>query len=193
MSPKDPNLKAAKDAEEALDKRKNISYIRNTKDIKKTYNEIDTTLNDFYTQYNRNNVDPDMVKEYEKSISSMTQAEIDIMNTTKTFYEIEFERKGGLVMPIIYLLEYEDGSNEEIRIPAEIWRKGETKITKVHASDKKINKIILDPYLETADIDTENNYYPKEDQSTKFEIFKRTSSQRSQQNPMQKSKRVATP
>ncbi len=193
VSPKDPNLKSAEDAEEALDKRKNISYIRNTKDINKTYNEIDTTLNDFYTQYNRNNVDPDMVKEYEKSISNMTQAEIDIMNTTKTFYEIEFERKGGLVMPIIYLLEYEDGSNEEIRIPAEIWRKGETKITKVHASDKKINKIILDPYLETADIDTENNFYPKEEQSTKFEIFKRTSSQRSQLNPMQKSKRNTTP
>ena len=43
--------------------------------------------------------------------------------------------------------------------------------------------------LETADIDTENNYFPKEEQFSKFEIFKR-STQRSQKNPMQKENRT---
>jgi hypothetical protein len=50
------------------------------------------------------------------------------------------KKLGGLVMPVIYELQYEDGTSEIIRIPAEIWRKGEKKITKVHASDKKNHK-----------------------------------------------------
>lgn len=186
VTPKDPKQKSEQDQKEAKEKRKNISSIRNETDITKTYNEIDTTLNDFYTTYNRNQADADQVSEYEKSVANLTKEEQSILNSTKTFYEIEFERKGGLVMPIIYLLEYEDGSSEEIRIPAEIWRKGETKITKIHASDQKINRIVLDPYLETADIDTENNFFPREEQSSKFEIFKNNRAQRPQSNPMQK-------
>jgi Peptidase family M1 domain len=193
VTPKDPKQRSELDKKEELERRKNISSIRNKTDIVKTYNEIDTTLNDFYTTYDRNKPDADQISEYEKSVSNLTKEELEMLNTTKTFYEIEFERKGGLVMPIIYQLEYEDGTSEEIRIPAEIWRKGETKITKVHASEKKINKIVLDPYLETADIDTENNSFPREEQSTKFEMFKNNRTQRPQSNPMQKNNKRITP
>jgi hypothetical protein len=124
----------------------------------------------------------------------MSETEIALINTEKLFYEIEFERKGGLVMPIIYELQYEDGTKDVIRIPAEVWRKGETKITKVHPSDQKISRIILDPFLETADIDSENNYYPREEQFNKFEIFKRSNQRQAQENPMQKeAKKIVKP
>ncbi len=53
-------------------------------------------------------------------------------------------------------------------------------------SDKKITKVIIDPFLETADINTENNYFPREEQFSKFEIFKTNTSQRNAENPMQK-------
>jgi hypothetical protein len=88
-------------------------------------------------------------------------------------------------MPIIYKIQYEDGTTEIVRIPAEIWRKGETSVTKVIRTSKAIDKIVLDPFLETADIDRDNNQYPRETQLSKFEAFKR-SPQRSQENPMQK-------
>lgn len=192
--PKDPKVKSELDQKTELEKRRNISSIRNEKDIVKTYNEVDTTLNDFYTTFNKNLPDPDQITEYEKSIANLNKEELNMINTTKTFYEIEFERKGGLVMPIIYQLEYEDGTIEDIRIPAEIWRKGETKLTKVHATEQKIKRIILDPFLETADIDTENNFFPREEQSSKFEMFKSNRSGRTQQlNPMQKNNKRVTP
>lgn len=189
VTPKDPLKKQELDEAERATARKNISSLRNETQISKTYNEIDTTLNDFYTKWDKYALDENQLKEYEKSIAGLTEKEIEALNSTKTYYEIEFEKLGGLVMPIIYELQYEDGTSEVIRIPAEIWRKGEKKITKVHASDKKIIRIVLDPFLETADIDTENNYFPKEEQFSKFEIFKR-STQRSQKNPMQKDNRT---
>lgn len=192
--PKDPNLKAEQNKIASANDRKNISSIRNSTLIEKTYNEIDTSLNDFYTQWNKSSVDPNEINEYQKLITNMSETEIAWINTEKLFYEIEFERKGGLVMPIIYELQYEDGSKEVIRIPAEIWRKGETKITKVHPSDQKISRIILDPFLETADIDSENNYYPREEQFNKFEIFKRSNQRQAQENPMQKeAKKIVKP
>jgi len=189
VTPKDPLKKQELDEAERATARKNISSLRNENQISKTYNEIDTTLNDFYTKWDKYALDENQLKEYEKSIAGLTDKEIEALNSTKTYYEIEFEKLGGLVMPVIYELQYEDGTSEVIRIPAEIWRKGEKKITKVHASDKKIIRIVLDPFLETADIDTENNYFPKEEQFSKFEIFKR-STQRSQKNPMQKDNRT---
>lgn len=194
VSPKDPQLKAEESKQLTNNVRKNISSIRNEEEIKTTYNEIDSTLNDFYTKRNPNDIDQDQIKEYEKSISSMTSYEKSLINSQKNFYEITFEKLGGLVMPIIYELQYEDGTAEVIRIPAEIWRKGETNITKVHASDMKINRIVLDPFLETADINTENNFYPREEQFSKFEIFKKNNQRQQQENPMQKeAKRMIKP
>lgn len=192
VTPKDPSL-IKKEMNEEI-KRKNISAVRNETAITKTYNEIDTTLNDFYTRWNKNSIDQNEINGYKKSILNLSESEIDIINSQKLYYEIQFERKGGLVMPIIYELQYEDGTNEIIRIPAEIWRKGETSISKVHESDQKITRIILDPYLETADIDTNNNYYPREEQFSKFEIFKKNTQRNQQENPMQiEAKKILKP
>ncbi|MCZ2339785.1 MAG: M1 family metallopeptidase, partial [Chitinophagales bacterium] len=194
VNPQDPTKKAEQLAQEQTTKSRSISSIRNEKDIVKTYNEIDTTLNDFYTHWNRNAVTDEDIDEYKQSISNMTEDEVTMLNSTKLYYEIEIERIGGLIMPVIYKLEYADGTDEVIRIPAEIWRKGAKKITKVHATDQKIKRIILDPYLETADTDTYNNYYPREEQYSKFETFKRSTNRfGNQQNPMQKANKEVKP
>ena len=70
---------------------------------------------------------------------------------------------GGLVMPVIFKLEYADGTSEVIRIPAEIWKMQNERLTetvnKVIITNKAVNKIILDPNLETADTDVSNNVW----------------------------------
>ena len=45
-------------------------------------------------------------------------------------------------------------------------------MTKIFSSEKEITKIALDPDLETADVDTSNNSFPREEQ-TKFTQFKK--------------------
>lgn len=187
--PKNPTLKKAAIESDLNLKRKNISAIRNEKSIKQTYNERDTTLNDFYTYYNENQVTDEAINEYEQNISSMTPDEVNLLNDQKHYYQINIERKGNLVMPIIYQKNYEDGTSEVVRIPAEIWRMGESTVTKVEVSEKKIVSFILDPFLETADIDTENNYFPRQIQPDRFEIFKNKTRGGSNDNPMQKQRK----
>ncbi|MDB4228124.1 M1 family metallopeptidase [Flavobacteriaceae bacterium] len=87
------------------------------------------------------------------------------------FYQVTFEKPGGLVMPIIVELEYADGSKERHTYPAQIWMKNDEEVSKVFRTTKAIKKITLDPDLETADIDTSNNSWPKKDDS-KFDKFK---------------------
>ncbi|CAL2103204.1 Aminopeptidase [Tenacibaculum sp. 190130A14a] len=89
----------------------------------------------------------------------------------KYMYQVEFEKPGGLVMPIIVELTYADGSKKRETFPAQIWRKDENKVYRVFSSDKEIKSIVVDPDLETADTDTSNNSWPKQEES-KFDKFK---------------------
>jgi len=88
------------------------------------------------------------------------------------FYEVTFEKPGGLVMPIIVELEYVDGTKERQIFPAQIWRYNDKEVSRVFKTSQEIKKITIDPDLETAEIDTSNNSWPKKDNS-KFNKFKK--------------------
>lgn len=75
------------------------------------------------------------------------------------FYEVVFENAGGLVMPIIIEITYEDGTTENKTFPAQIWRINDEEAVRIFGTDKKIVKIIVDPNQETADVDVENNVW----------------------------------
>jgi hypothetical protein len=162
----------------------NISSIRN-RSISQTYDEIDTTLRDFYSVRSSS---PDEQSELEKryylSLNSSDRAVID---QGYHFYELTLENKGGLVMPVILRFTYEDGSNDIIRIPAEIWNRNNEKVTKVFPTQKKVKEFILDPFLETADIDRNNNFYPPRQIPSKFDLYKSRTTV--PENEMQKARR----
>jgi hypothetical protein len=108
------------------------------------------------------------------------------------FYEMTFKNIGGLVMPLIIEFHYADGSKETERIPAEIWRKNESQVTKVFAKEKEVVKFVLDPKRETADIDESSNYWPRQYQPTRFDLFKGGSAVRGAaqgDNPMKKARK----
>jgi hypothetical protein len=86
-------------------------------------------------------------------------------------YSVEFEKPGGLVMPIIVELTYADGSKVRERFPAQIWMRDDTSVKRVFAATQEITNITIDPDLETADVDTSNNSWPKKE-SDKFDKFK---------------------
>ena len=100
------------------------------------------------------------------------QDEIGAMNVPKYFYEVVFDKPGGLVMPIIIDIKYEDGETVRKRYPAQVWRKNDKEVKKIITSDKKITEIVLDPDKETADIDERNNSWPKKEDQTDFDKFK---------------------
>jgi hypothetical protein len=46
-----------------------------------------------------------------------------MLKSPKFFYEVEFNKPGGMLMPIIVELTYEDDTKETFKYPAQIWRK----------------------------------------------------------------------
>lgn len=94
----------------------------------------------------------------------------------KNIYEVTLSNKGGLVMPVIIQWTYKDGSKEIERIPAEVWRVNEQKITKVFIKDKEVVSVNLDPLNEITDVNAQNNVFPKRaDAGSKFDDFKNKS------------------
>ena len=105
-------------------------------------------------------------------MDNFSPAERSKLKNPKYFYNVTFEKPGGLVMPIIVEYTYEDGSKQSETYPAQIWRLNDKEVSKAIASDKKIVSIQVDPNLETADVDTSNNTWPKKAEASEFDKMK---------------------
>jgi hypothetical protein len=105
-------------------------------------------------------------------MDNFSPAERAKLKNPKYFYNVTFEKPGGLVMPIIVEYTYEDGSKQSETYPAQIWRLNDKEVSKAIASDKKIVSIQVDPNLETADVDTSNNTWPKKAEASEFDKMK---------------------
>ncbi|WP_306353758.1 M1 family metallopeptidase [Flavobacterium sp. '19STA2R22 D10 B1'] len=103
----------------------------------------------------------------------LSAEEIAKLKEPKYFYEVTFNKPGGLVMPILVEVTYDDNSTENFVFPAQIWRKNDLEVTRVFAVEKTIKKIVIDPKLETADVDLSNNTWPKGEVKSKFDKFER--------------------
>jgi len=100
---------------------------------------------------------------------TFTAEEKATIKSPKYFYEVEFNKPGGMIMPILVEITYEDGSKDNYKYPAQIWRKSNETARKVYATAKAIKSIQIDPQLLTADIDVTNNSWPKVETKSKFD------------------------
>jgi len=105
-------------------------------------------------------------------MDNFTEAERKNIKTPKYFYNVTFEKPGGLVMPIIVEYNYVDGTSKTETYPAEIWRLNDKQVSKAIASQKEIASIVVDPRAETADIDPSNNTWPRKAETSQFDSFK---------------------
>jgi len=153
-----------------------ISKIRNRQDTSiRFYTDVDTTLRDFYWYYGRGMQVYDTAK-YAIQVPGRFEpldAEAKAKYGNKYLYQLTFNNKGGLVMPIIIEWTYKDGTKEIDRIPAQVWRMNENQVTKSFMKDKEVASIQLDPLRETADIDLTNNTWGAiTTPPTRFQLFK---------------------
>lgn len=101
--------------------------------------------------------------------ANFSKEEQSKMKSPKYFYEVNFDKPGGLVMPIILEITYEDQTKETKVFPAQIWRLNDKEVSRILATEKKIVKLHIDPKLDTADIDISNNKWPTEEAKSKFD------------------------
>ena len=182
---KDPDVEKPKLMAERDAKPEYIADVRN-KDVKKMV-EKKKELNDFYNTYDPLEVTKTDRERYQKYYENLGDEEKELIKSGLYFYELELANVGGLIMPVFVELEYEDGSKEIKRFPAEIWRSNNERIYKIIHTEKKVKQFTLDPLLETADTDTENNYFPRQQIKSRFEIYKYQ--RRGGENPMQQAER----
>ena len=165
-----------------------ISDIRNLISIPNTVSETDSNSVDFYTYYDPYSTNVLDIEDYYSYIETLDLEERELLLSDRNYYEIQFSNQGGLVMPIILELEYISGEKEEIRIPAEIWKKNSEKISKVFILDKELASVTLDPFLETADVNRNNNYWPPRVEPTRFQLYKQSTI--TNENLMQRNNRA---
>lgn len=146
------------------------------------------TLKDFYNTYDELVVTERDREEYQKFLTTLNDRDKETLNSGLNFYIVNLKNIGGLVMPVIFEIAYADGTKEEMRIPAEIWRYNNSEAAKMIATKKEIASISLDPRLETADVDVSNNSFPRRPVRSRFQLFR----QRTAPNPMQQLERKQT-
>ena len=132
----------------------------------------DDRLRDFYNSYNPYQVSEGEMKSYEMLLEALTPEEKALIDKGYHFYELTFNNVGGLVMPIILKMTHADGTERIDRIPVQIWQRNTEDITKLIISEKEVVEFELDPFLETADTDRNNNYWPPRNEPIRFQIYK---------------------
>ncbi len=187
---KNPDVEFVAKKQEEENAPKNISAIRNQESIAQTQDEIDTSIRDFYTEYDPFKATILDKEDYNKYINSLSEEERAIVLAGDNFYEISFKNVGGLVMPIILQFTYTDDSKELVYIPAEIWKSNHEEVTKIFAREKDLKSVTLDPFLETADVDVDNNHYPQRQTLNRFQLYKQRNRFGGGENPMQRDRRA---
>ena len=94
------------------------------------------------------------------------------------FYFVDFANLGGSPTPLFLNIEYEDGSERRLELPAEVWRYGIDKVTYRLIETRPVAAIEVDPEHLTADADYHNNRFPQAIRRSRLEAYKYKSDRR---------------
>lgn len=157
-----------------------LSEMRNKKLPKRT--EKFPELKDFYNEYDELDVTDADRKKFESHLKELDADEKKLLETQNYFYLVDLKNHGGLVMPVILKLTFDDDSSRMLRIPAEIWRYNNQSVSKLILTEKPLKSLTLDPHRETADTQLSNNEFPRTIGKSFFQLEKSKKSK----NEMQK-------
>ncbi|MFC3095354.1 M1 family peptidase [Alteromonas sediminis] len=173
-----PDIDLARQRQAEADKPLSLTDERNKAEGKTLWIDRFPDLADFHDENDRFTVTNEDRNAYNKFLSELKPWERKALERAleedKNYYVLEFSNRGGLVMPIILQLDYEDGTSEEMRIPAEIWRRTPKHVQKLIVTDKNkvLKQVTVDPRWETADVNVDNNHYPRQIIPSRLESYK---------------------
>ncbi len=181
----DPGKAADRGHEKKQNRTPTLSETRN-RELPKRVDQF-TDLKDFYNSYDPLEVTPEARKAYQRQLEKLSDQERKLLENKENYYTISFSNVGGLVMPVILKINYEDGSDEIIRLPAEIWNRNSRSGKTALVTEKVLASVELDPFRETADANRDNNFFPPKLEPSRFQLYK--SESRRGDNPMKAARR----
>ncbi|MEC7997346.1 MAG: M1 family metallopeptidase, partial [Pseudomonadota bacterium] len=180
MDTENPDIDFARQREFEKSLPPSVYVERNRQEGRLTWVERNPDVRDFYDdndQFTVTNVERNRYSSFLEGLDPWERTVLErAISEDLNYYILEFSNQGGLVMPILLQFDYADGSSEEMRIPAEIWRRSPSAVKKLVVTEKDIASVVIDPLQETADVDVENNYYPRRIIPSRIESFKRQGS-----------------
>ncbi|MEZ5979369.1 MAG: M1 family metallopeptidase [Planctomycetota bacterium] len=177
----DPEIAKANERADEEARPTTLSESRNAPLTKRTATYPE--LLDFYDRFDEYAVTPADRERFERMLASLDDDEKPMLDVTDAFTVVALRNLGGLVSPVVLRLELADGTSEELRIPAEIWRRNSEEVTTLAVTPSPVVRVVLDPHEETADCDTSNNEWPPRVKESRFQLFKR---EREERNEMQR-------
>ncbi len=177
LDTKDPDIDFNRRREEELDKPLPLSVQRD-REAGQTWVARNPDLDDFYDENDEFTVTNKERNDYRKFVAGLEDWERAAMERAvaedANYYVLEFSNVGGLVMPVLLELTFADGTSERYDIPAEIWRRNAKEVKKllVFPKEKELTQVVVDPQWETADVDVENNHYPRRIVPSRVEMYK---------------------
>lgn len=173
----DPDIDFERDREEEAIKPLSRFVENNKREGRELWIEKNRDVSDFYDKNDRFTVTNKERNEYRQMLADLEDHERVALQRAvkedKNYYVLDFSNIGGLVMPILLEVTYKGGKKELMHFPAEIWRRSPHAVSKLVVTDKEIIDFELDPQWETADVDIENNYYPRRIVPSRIEAFKK--------------------
>tara|TARA_R110002096_G_scaffold416576_2_gene619276 strand:- start:89253 stop:91673 length:2421 start_codon:yes stop_codon:yes gene_type:complete len=177
LDTKDPDIDYARRRDEFNQKPGSLYITRNIEEGMRSWVQRNPDVRDFHDendQFTVTNKERNTYTEFLKGLDDRERREFErALEEDKNYYVLEFSNKGGLVMPILLEFTYTDGSTEFMNIPAEIWRRNHLSVKKLFVLDKELAGVTIDPRWETADVDIENNHYPRRIIPSRIEAYKR--------------------
>jgi len=181
----DPDKQSQRKHEQRKQQPQTLAEKRNA-EIPKRADQF-TELKDFYNSYDPLAATPEARAAYQRALEKMSPEEREQLKHQANYYTVGLRNVGGLVMPVILRFEFEDGSHRIVRLPAEIWIKDNQAARTSIISEHKLVSVELDPHLETADTNRDNNYFPPRLEPSHFQLYK--SERERGDNPMRTAQR----
>ncbi len=183
VSTANPDVESALSRKEyATEVPETLAQIRNREEGRKYYLEKHPELADFYNENDRFTPSNKDRNEFTEMLDDLEDWEYQTLMRAVAeddyIYFMDFENIGGLPTPLPLLITSDDGSEEMIILPAEIWRRDLNKITRLLIRDKAISTVALDPRHETADADFSNNHFPSRIEKSRIELYKHEKDER---------------
>ncbi|WP_299569091.1 M1 family metallopeptidase [uncultured Shewanella sp.] len=178
LDTKDPDIDFDRLRQEEADKPISLFVEKNQQAGMKPWVDLNGDLADFHDENDRFTVTNKERNKYQSTLAKLKpwerKALARALEEDKNYYVMNFSNLGGIVMPILLEMTFADGSTEKLTLPAEIWRRSPKEVSKLIVTEKsqQLVSVEVDPSWETADVDIENNHYPRRIIPSRIEAYK---------------------
>ena len=167
-----------KKAEESIP---NSPYEDFLEDIK-TVADKQAHLQDWYYSYDKYEATDKENADYQKVFEKLEDWQKELFEFGEMAYVISVKNEGGLIMPLVFDIEFDNGRIRKLEVPVEVWRYEDEVVKIPFISDRKVTRVTLDKANAVSDADLSNNHFPQLIEDGRFKLKPK----KKQANPMRK-------